>query len=361
MLFWDIWWFIDLSSSVGLMANLSRSAGVAGFADVVREAGADPYKFAAKAGVPPKALTDPDLRVPAGAMWALMELTAEELRLDDLGVRIAERRKLSNLGAIGLALRDQPTLRAAIDLIRKYLWLQTDTYTLHLEEAGDIAILHLHTGRWSGSRQALELALGVTCVNFRALVGEAWRPLEVRLMHRRPRRVESQTRVFGVMPLYDQDFIGVVMRRSDLSLPVLGADPVMGKQALHYLQQLASRRSGTFREKIRHEIAHALPTGLCSVERLAHQLGVDRRTLHRRLAAERTTFTELVEDVRAERVEALLAKSDRSVQRIAEDLGFSGLSAFAHWFRRRYGRSATDYRQHALAGEAEGPFEGLVV
>ena len=77
----------------------------------------------------------------------------------------------------------------------------------------------------------------------------------------------------------------------------------------------------------------------CTVERVARRLAMDRRTLHRRLTAEgppsRATTPR-------ERAESLLARSDRLFQRV-ELVGFSSLSARA-WFRRQFGRTASDYR-----------------
>jgi AraC-like DNA-binding protein len=71
---------------------------------------------------------------------------------------------------------------------------------------------------------------------------------------------------------------------------------------------------------------------------------MDRRTLQRHLAVEGTSFTLLLESTRRNLAESLLTSSGRPLQRVAEMLGFSSLSAFAHWFRRQFGRSASEYR-----------------
>lgn len=333
------------------MSNLSRSAAIAGFVEIVREAGGDPYKFAAATGVPPKALTDPDLLVPTNSIRAMIEHASEALQVHDMGLRMAERRRLSVWGAVGMAMRDQPTLRKALQVLERYLWVQTESYTLHVEEAGEIAVLHLNPKTYMAGGQSPELGLATFCLNVRTLMGETWRPLEVRFAHRRAGRLESHVRVFGVEPQFEQDFVGLVIRRDDLDSARPDADPVMARQAVKYLEELAARRGGAFRDKVHDEIGRTLATGACSVERMAHQLGIDRRTLHRRLAAEETSFTALVEAIRAERAQAYLSEPERPVQRIAEDLGFSGMSAFAHWFRRRFGQSATDYRNHIAAGD----------
>jgi len=332
------------------MSDLASSAGVNGFADVLRAAGDDPYRFAAEAGVPARALTDLDMRVRSSAMKNMVERAALVTGIDDLGIRMAECRKLSNWGPLGMAIRDQPTLRKALELLQKYLWLQTEAYTLELEESGEVAILQMRSTTWFGVRQASELAMGVFHVNFRNLMGDGWRPLEVRFTHPRPRNIETHTRIFGRVPLFGQDMLAFVFDRSHLNNAPPGADPAMARQSLKFLEQHVARRRGSFRDLVGREIVTALPRGTCSVDQMAHKLGIDRRTLHRRLAATGATFSELVDSIRADKAAGMLAETQDPVQRIAEELGFAGMSSFAHWFRRRFGESASEFRSHA-AGE----------
>ena len=86
------------------MSQLGRSAGLTGFVELTRAAGLDPYALAKAAGVPREALTDPDLRVSSPAMSRLIESAANASGLDDFGLRMVEKRRLSAMGAMGLAL-----------------------------------------------------------------------------------------------------------------------------------------------------------------------------------------------------------------------------------------------------------------
>src|SRR6185295_17519783 len=108
------------------MAYLGRSAGVTGYHDHGREVGVDAYKLAAAAGVPSAALTDPDLKVSSIGMSRMYEEAAERSGVEDFALRIAEKRRLSNMGLIGLLVREQPTLRQALKTIAQYVWLQNE-------------------------------------------------------------------------------------------------------------------------------------------------------------------------------------------------------------------------------------------
>ena len=77
---------------------------------------------------------------------------------------------------------------------------------------------------------------------------------------------------------------------------------------------------------------------------VAQHLGVDRRTLHRHLLSQGTSFSLLLKSIRAEFAKRQIRDSDRSLAELAELLGFSGSSAFAYWFRQQFGCTVSQWR-----------------
>ena len=77
---------------------------------------------------------------------------------------------------------------------------------------------------------------------------------------------------------------------------------------------------------------------------MAEHLNVDRRTVHRHLSRAGETFTSIVDCVRAELAIRLVESGDRPLAEVAERLGFSALSAFSRWFRRRFSCSVSAWR-----------------
>ena len=85
-----------------------------------------------------------------------------------------------------------------------------------------------------------------------------------------------------------------------------------------------------------HEmVTSLLPTGHATIARVASDLGTNRRTLHRQLAARGTSFTEILDASRRALVETYLADGSRSLTDIAGLLGYASLSAFSRWRHRR--------------------------
>jgi AraC-like DNA-binding protein len=325
------------------MPHLGRSAGLAGFVELAREAGLDPFRLAASAGVPRAALTDPDTVVPSSAIGRLIHLAATSGGVDDFGLRMAAERQLANLGPLGLAIRHQATLRGALQVLVDYSWVQNEALAVSLEDLGDITVLRVGSVAW-GNPTVMEMTLGILFRAAAALRGPTWRPIEVRFIHRAPRDLAPYRRMFGVTPAFEQDFMGMVMDRADLDAPIPGADPALAAEAARHLAHVAASRGVALRDKVREFILAQMPNGGCSVERVARTLGYDRRTLHRRLAGEGTSFSEVLATARSDLAAVLLANSGRSLHSVAEMLGFASLSAFAHWFRRTFGCTASAYR-----------------
>ena len=96
-------------------------------------------------------------------------------------------------------------------------------------------------------------------------------------------------------------------------------------------------------------ISVQLARGKVGVEVVASQLHMSRYTLHKKLKREWLTFARLLEDVR--RRQALTYMQDRTkpLVEIAEQLGFSELSAFSRAFKRWMGTSPAEYRSVRLS------------
>ncbi|MDL0431517.1 helix-turn-helix transcriptional regulator [Marinobacter sp. TBZ242] len=102
-----------------------------------------------------------------------------------------------------------------------------------------------------------------------------------------------------------------------------------------------------FSARVASLIAGHLERGRVGVEAVASQLHMSRHTLHKRLKQENLTFAALLEEIRRERALAYLKDRSKSLVEIAEQLGFSELSAFSRAFKRWMGKSPGAYRSMA--------------
>ena len=143
-------------------------------------------------------------------------------------------------------------------------------------------------------------------------------------------------RVFGRNVEFDHDFNGIVCARSDLEVPNPNADPGLARLARQMLESDAATPSPEMTAQVREVVVTLLGTGTCSVDRVAQHLGVDRRTIHRRLVHEGETFSAIVDAVRRELAARYVNESHRSLAEVASLLGFALPSGFSRWYRQHF-------------------------
>ncbi|SKA38783.1 AraC-type DNA-binding protein [Enhydrobacter aerosaccus] len=332
------------------MTDLIRSACLTSYPEIARSLGLDPLRMLDACGIDRRCLEDPDIKLPAGALGRLLEVSAKAAKVEDFGLRLAETRTLSVLGPVGLLVREEATVRDALQALMRYIRLHNEALSLRLEERGGEAVVSvgIRVTDLAPVRQGVELAVGVLFRVLRSLLGPQWRPL-VCFAHAAPRRGDLHRRVFGGRVAFLQDFNGIVCAARDLDRAIPSSDPALARYARQHLEALLARPSASMGDKVRELVWLQLASGRCTADHIAGQLGIDRRTLHRRLSAEGLTFSGIVDEVRTEIVSRTLPSRERSLASLADMLGFSCLSAFSRWFRGRFRTSPSAWRTAAVA------------
>ena len=137
-----------------------RSASLSHYPEVARSVGLDPLAMLKRAKVPRSCFQNPDIRISADAVAELLQASASAARVDDFALRLAQRRGLSNLGPLALIVREQPTVRKAIEVLIQYIALHSDALCPHLEEKDRVVtISRMLSGQRVRTCQALELSV----------------------------------------------------------------------------------------------------------------------------------------------------------------------------------------------------------
>jgi AraC-like DNA-binding protein len=310
------------------MKGLVRSASLTNYAEIARSLNVDPMQQLRLVGLDPRCLLQPDLKISIEAVAQLLDSSTREAGVEDFGLRMAESRKVSNLGPLALLWRE-PTLRSALKALQEFLHLHNQGLVLDIEESSGVAVLRLELVSVNHLfvRQSVELAVAVTHRMLKTLLGNLW-----------------HQRVFGTSVQFNCLMDGIVCRTSDLDRVLPSADPEMARHVHQYLKSIREDSRTALLEQVHQMIWMLLPTGRCSVEQVATHLGRDRRTLHRQLTREGETFSSLLDKVRGELATRYLANPHHPLSEIAGVLGFSELSAFSRWFSRLFECSPSSWR-----------------
>jgi len=328
------------------MATLVRSAALTHFAEVASACGLDARALVAEVGLPARCLDDPDLKVPTRSISALLDLAAERGHEPAFGLRMAETRRLSNLGPLGMLVRDEATLRSALEALVRYIHVHNESMAVSVEQVSNLVVIRTELVAEGGQsvRQATEIVVAVLFRVLRVFMGAAWHPRLVCFSHPPPPTLAVHRRVLGPAVEFNHEFNGIVCNAADLDAPNPGADPVMARLTRQLVEQ-GERARTTLADRVRELVVLLLPRGHCQVEVVAQHLGFDRRTVARRLAAEGTTFSALVDSVRSDLVGRYLSEGSRPLADVAALLGFSAPSAFSRWHRQRFSVAAREQRR----------------
>ena len=307
-------------------------------------------------GIDRRALTDPDIRITATSVVELLETSAAESGCATLGLRMAESRQLADLGAISLLITHQATMRDALTTLVQYRQLLNPSLLVSLDEHADVVLVReeLLVGGKGTMRQSYELAIGVLYRLFRAVLGPRWRPLAVNFTHAPPDDLSVHRRFFGPICEFGSDFNGLICSRRDLEAPNPAADPMLAQFAERYLRTLPNADARQLSKEVQKAIYLLLSVGEATIGKVAGSVGMNERTLQRRLVAEGADFSQLLNDVRRELATRYLTNSRLALSRIAGLVGYSRQSSFNRWFAEEFAMSPTDWRRQ-VSDPAKAP------
>ena len=119
------------------------------------------------------------------------------------------------------------------------------------------------------------------------------------------------------------------------------------EQAEKYLKSLYQQDD--IAGQLKRKLADLLARGEANADSACRALRLSRRTLQRRLKAEKTSFQRILREVRAELAVNYLRDARLKSLEIAMLLGYSNISSFTTAFKSWYNMPPAEYRQKFLA------------
>lgn len=329
------------------MGGFVRGATLSNYLEVAAQVGLDGHALLREQDVDRRALSDPDIRIPASRVVALLERSAAVSGCPTFGLRMAESRRVSDFGAISLLIAHQATMRDALLSMVEFRQLVNEALVIDVEEHPDVVVIReeLLVPGQEQMRQSYELAVGVMYRMFRAQLGPRWRALSVNFVHGPPPDLTVHNRLFGPICEFGSDFHGLTCSRADLNAPNPSADPALARFAERFVRSLPNADRQTASYDVQKAIHLLLPVGGASIGQVAAVLGINERTLQRRLAAEGAEFSGLLDEVRRDLVRRYVGGGALPMSRIAGLVGYARQSSFNRWFVEAFGASPSAWRK----------------
>lgn len=327
-----------------------RSRILVGVAEAARKMGIAWADVAATGGLSDELPLDPDTPAPADTVMRALNALAAITDREDIAI-VATQAYYAMMGntaaaPLRLAMRAQPTLGGAIRFFCRNVSLQNELELHEVEEIGELLIWkrHFKLHALNQNRHMVAVLLTASVFQLREFLGPTWRPYLTQFTAQAPRDPRPFTAFFGRVE-FGADVDGLVIEQADACYPLPTADPEALKRIEQFIAERAGRAEVSSLTDMEDMTVRLLLEGDCTLERIAAEQGVDRRTIHRRLQAHGVTFSDLLDRARRELVETQIGRADRSLSDVAAFLGFSGPSTFSRWFHEAYGMTASEYRK----------------
>lgn len=332
------------------MVHFVRASALSGFPELVRSLELDPLALFEAVGIPAGALHDPEFRIRADAVGALLDMTARRTGIEDLGLRLGKDRRPSVWGPVGLLMAQQRTVGDALRAGAQLIGGHAENTHAAVETLGEETTVWIDIEHGSGEAyaydptQRTEMGISSAVSILRRLLHPEWRPVRVGFVHAARGNLDRYRPYFGRIPLFDQDRNAIVLLTADIDRPRPDHDPEAERIARHFAEQQLPVRGPAFSRAVALTIFQGLAGGTLSAEAVAAALELDLRTLQRRLMAEGASFSEILFKVRRDLAKTYVESSRRPLAEVADLLGFSSLSAFSQWYSRTHGVSAAERR-----------------
>ncbi len=118
------------------------------------------------------------------------------------------------------------------------------------------------------------------------------------------------------------------------------------EQAERYLKSLNS--GDDIAAQLKRRLADLMARGEANADAACRALRLSRRTLQRRLKAQKTSFQRILKEVRADLAVRYLSDKRLKALEVAMLLGYSNFSSFTTAFKSWYNMPPLEYRQKCL-------------
>jgi AraC-like DNA-binding protein len=330
--------------SAGESDETQRVGGVAAVPALLRQFGVETATVLNRAGLRRDALDHPENHISYAAMCRVLREATLATRTPHFGLLAGRAWRLVDMGLPGELALNSPTVGIALRNLCRFQKMNTrDAVTFVIERDGIVDFGYApFSGELIGIDQVYDSTLATGLNYLRELCGDGFVAKDVFLARSRPDDVEPYRRLFHAPVHFDADCTAIRFSAEWMQRPVYNADPVR----FHDLYRKAALANPeNFIDDVYRALRVLLVEGMSSGDDVARQLGLQRRTLNRRLHLENTTFQDMLDEVRFAVACQLLGYTDVNMDNVAASLGYNNVSSFQRRFRHWTSTTPGDWRR----------------
>ncbi|VFB22319.1 AraC-like transcriptional regulator QhpR [Pseudomonas fragi] len=342
--------------STHLLANIGdRNTGIlaaaaSGLCTFIDHYGGDADRILGISGIDPEHLQHPTQSLGLLNYCKVLEEAARQCDCDNFGLYYGHQFKPQALGLLGyIGLCSSTVEQALINVARAFPYHQHNSLTCLVDDGEcyrfDYQVRH---SAIIVKRQDAELSLGIFNNLIRQAFGSNWAPRAVHFEHPRPESWHDHSRLFNAPVYFSQPCNSLLIPKSNMGRKMPGSDPILLMVMQDAIRQLNNyeKTPPNIVDNTKVQVRHQLLNGEPTLEAIAAGMGLTSCSLQRRLRDQGLPFTVLVDKTRCELATHYLQLHQLPISELAPLLGYSEASAFSRAFRRWFGVSPRQWRQH---------------
>ena len=325
---------------------LIRSGAIEGFEHLVTQRGQNPTALLQQNGLSSAQLRDPNTYLSYTRLADLLDSSATVCSDPLFGLHLAAGQSVLVLGEIGLSIRQQPTLADALSYSRQHINLHAYGVQVQQVSRGDMLELKMtfDFSNATGLAQLMQLSAAQAFNLVSQMTGSTGSALKLHLPQSIPAQTATEPEPYRNHIEYDSNFGGI-----SFPLNWLSRKPHFDEQLLrdHFQQRIRLLEDiypGNLRAQVCHIIGNLLPSGECSIDRVAAAMNLHPRVLQKKLQKDTTSFRELLQKTRMDIAMRNLQHGQLSITDLALNLGYADVAIFSRNFKRWTGRSPRDWK-----------------
>jgi len=323
-----------------------------GFESMIEPFALDNQALLIQAGLPSSTFDtlSPDLYLPLAKIERLYFLTEQASGCFDLAARLGSQQQLTPLlGVLGFVMQQSNTVGEALKNLQHYFSFQLQGAFLQLNIEGQYASISFivqDAMTLPSIRHAAEFALAAGVSILKSFCFKGWTPTLVEFVHKNDHLENSVLKNYFLSDIrFEQERNAILFPASDLLQPLHSSEPKLNQILALNLKQLEAQYTNNFSAQVEQLIYQALSAGHCKVNIVAKYMGMHRRTLHRHLKHENTSYAELLDKVRKNLALTILAQTNMSLSQLSVLLCYSEPSAFSRAFKQWFKLAPNAWRK----------------
>ncbi|MEB5928527.1 AraC family transcriptional regulator [Acinetobacter schindleri] len=300
-------------------------------------------------GLTSEQLADPEFRIPTAIANDMVKHALKLTGEPTLGYHLGTQMRISIHGFIGYAIMTANNITEALVLANRFIQLRLPFLQLFFSTFGVKATVQLQTDiQMEPLRTEISIALMIGLISMaKAITGISDATGEIDFDFKKPEGFERFMVKFPTHQFrFEQPHLLLSFDKNYLMNKLVHADPIASQIAINQCEAELSALGERHRIAMRvRDILTNSEQHYLSIEAVADRLHMSDRTLKRQLAAEGTSFSTLVDEVRYRHATSLLSRTDFTLEQIADELGYSDVANFSRAFKRWSGRSPSNWRK----------------